>query len=156
MYKSGGGGPKRHSAWSNSPSIGLLNTGRLIGWNKQNNAETKPVKTYTSKTGKRCYTGTKHLKATQILDLLKSFNCYLLCGCFFVFKFVMAGGRTHIQFCACVHWIYAAMTIEIMQNNMLISASLRYRIVTGDKGNIRRLVLTWKTIIHEVLHHALW
>ena len=66
MFNSGGMSPKRHIAWSNSPRIGLLDTGSLVGWKKGRNAGAETTKSYVDKAGKRCYAGTKHLEETQI------------------------------------------------------------------------------------------
>jgi hypothetical protein len=65
MVHYGSKSPKRHIAYSNNKDISRLNRGRLTGWKSENNANTKPVRTYMDKNGKKKFVGTKHLKKTQ-------------------------------------------------------------------------------------------
>ena len=58
--------PKRQYAWSNSGAIRKLD----IGW-KRMRAKVPTVEHYINKTGRKCWKGTKHLKATQTLDLYR-------------------------------------------------------------------------------------
>lgn len=63
--------PKRHIAWSNSSKVGLLNLGRLRGWNYKDPAyqANRTAKTIT-KNGKKQFQGNKkQLKESQILGL---------------------------------------------------------------------------------------
>jgi hypothetical protein len=57
--------PKRHFAYSNSPWIRQLDKGTLQ-WKRGKGPAT--AVTYQSKSGKKCYKGTKHLKKTELLD----------------------------------------------------------------------------------------
>ncbi|CAK9117801.1 unnamed protein product [Durusdinium trenchii] len=57
--------PKRHFAYSNSPFIRSLDRGILQGWKKRKGKGPATAVTYESKSGKKCYKGTKHLKQTE-------------------------------------------------------------------------------------------
>ena len=57
--------PKRHFAYSNSPTIRKLDKGKLQ-WKRGKGPAT--AVTYQSKSGKKFYKGTKHLKKTELLD----------------------------------------------------------------------------------------
>lgn len=73
MRHYGGPTPKRHIAFSNSPTIAKLSMGRLVGWVKAKQAaerEGKPVKKlvskYKDKSGKLRYKGEKALKSSEL------------------------------------------------------------------------------------------
>ena len=62
--------PKRHIAWSNSKEIGLLNMGKLRGWqyHSEEYQKHKTATTTVSKNGKKSFQGRKkQLKASQFL-----------------------------------------------------------------------------------------
>lgn len=55
---------KRQVAWANTAAIGELDRGRLKAAARKQ-CKMKTVKKSVSKTGKKQFTGTKHLKSTQ-------------------------------------------------------------------------------------------
>ena len=59
---------KRHKAWSNSPTVQLLDLGRMVkALYRQNSV--KSTRRYRSRRGKVSWCGSKHLKAAQYLVL---------------------------------------------------------------------------------------
>ena len=69
--------PKRHFAYANSPWIRKLDKGVLQWKNRlaQGHKKVQTAVTYRSKSGKKCYKGTKALKKTEYLGL----NCFDVC-----------------------------------------------------------------------------
>ena len=61
--------PKRHVIYANSfhvRELGMM--GKLKGWKANNNAATKPCRSYIDKMGLRRFCGTKFLKKTEIFS----------------------------------------------------------------------------------------
>lgn len=70
---------KRHYLFSNSPAVGKLDKGRLVGWKKVAKDKQTAVH-YRDSSGQLRYKGTGQLKATQILGLDCSFYFSELMG----------------------------------------------------------------------------
>lgn len=71
--------PKRTVLWSNNPIIRLFSTDKLAGHKLHQLATAKPVvKRYIKKDGTTGYSGSKHLKQTEQLDL--QYYVYFTCG----------------------------------------------------------------------------
>jgi hypothetical protein len=62
--------PKPHYAFANSKAIGGLWKGKLKGWKKRSKEDghIATCETYKNKVGKKCWKGTKKLRATEILE----------------------------------------------------------------------------------------
>ncbi len=69
MLHYGSSSPKRHVMFSNSSHITKLWRGKLLGWKKNNNSDTKPCKTYLDGSGRKRFCGTKFLKSTEKLGV---------------------------------------------------------------------------------------
>lgn len=84
MRHYGGPTPKRHLAFSNSPAIGKLSMGQLVGWvkdKKEAEREGKPVKKlvtkYHDRNGKLRYKGEKALRSSELDPQLLIVNDHL-------------------------------------------------------------------------------
>lgn len=66
--------PKRHIAWCNTGSVGLLDLGKLQGWNyKPEEYKANRTATTVIKGGKKRFQGNKkQLKESQYLDTIDS------------------------------------------------------------------------------------
>ena len=53
--------------FSSCKHVDKLSLGKLHGWKKEMNRDTKPCETYYDKSGKKCFKGTRFLKATETL-----------------------------------------------------------------------------------------
>lgn len=76
MASYGGLTPKRHIAWSNSPTVQVLDLGTLLKEVRERLSKHRcqSSRTYVSKSGRKRFVGTKFLKGTQMLatnELLK-------------------------------------------------------------------------------------
>ena len=61
---------KRHFAYGNTPVIGSLDRGKLQMSGLLKNQKIKTCAKYRDGSGKLRYKGTKHLKSTELLDLI--------------------------------------------------------------------------------------
>lgn len=62
--------PKRHIAWANARTVKVLDLGRLLREVKERMSSKvrKSSKTYRNRRGGKSFVGTRHLRATQILE----------------------------------------------------------------------------------------
>ena len=62
--------PKRHIAWSNAPTVRVLDLGVLAKKVKEmlSAKSRKSSKTYKNKKGEKAFCGTRHLRDTQKLE----------------------------------------------------------------------------------------
>jgi hypothetical protein len=62
--------PKRHIAWSNARTVKVLDLSRLLREVKERMSSKvrKSSKTYRNRRGGKSFVGTRHLRATQILE----------------------------------------------------------------------------------------
>ena len=75
MSRYGGSSPKRQYAYANATAIRKLD----VGWRRMSKEKLQTAVHYRSKGGKRCWTGSKHLKSTE----------YLCSKCGFYFKNIL-------------------------------------------------------------------
>ena len=83
MGRYGSATPKPHVGWSNLATIGKLYNGKVAKRTRKVMKEkASTTRTYVNSQGKRCWVGTRHLKASQSLGLLcwvefVFFQCYM-------------------------------------------------------------------------------
>ena len=72
--------PKRHVAWSNSPTVQCLDLGRMTRAMQKKATSRPTTRTYRNKRGEKKFHGTHFLKGTQTFDLkhLKTLVPFLL------------------------------------------------------------------------------
>ena len=102
MGSYGGKTPKPHIAWSNTKKVGLLNLGRLVGWNyhSEEYKANRTAKTVVKDGGKKSFQGNKkQLKESQHFGCKHIVLLFKICVCFFMMmKF------DHVCILNLLHW----------------------------------------------------
>ena len=86
MHHYGAITPKPHYGFANSPVIGRLNKGPMVGWKRKITDESMPKSStceiYHNAKGEKRYKGTKALKKTEIFDYIYGFHQWFLLSYF--------------------------------------------------------------------------